>query len=123
MLLDTALAPFSADMKAKLYRYTYITLLLVLSRGYIWYNQPITSKGRRGMVRLRVREIAEQKGISRGKLSRLSDLSYPTVRDIWNDPYRDVSVSTLEKLAKALGVSTAELIEDVPEDNDKEKPW
>ena len=75
------------------------------------------------MVRLRVREIAEQKSISRGKLSRLSDLSYPTVRDIWNDPYRDVSVSTLEKLAKALGVSTAELIEDVPEDNDKEKPW
>jgi len=53
----------------------------------------------------------------------LSDLSYPTIRDIWNDPYRDVSVSTLEKLAKALGVSTAELIEDVPEDNDKEKPW
>jgi transcriptional regulator with XRE-family HTH domain len=75
------------------------------------------------MVRLRVREIAEQKGISRGKLSRLSDLSYPTIRDIWNDPYRDVSVSTLEKLAKALGISTAALIEDVPEDNDKAKRW
>ncbi len=49
------------------------------------------------MVRLKVKEIARQKGISMGKLSRASD-------------------PTLEKLAKVLGVSTSELIEDVPDD-------
>lgn len=65
------------------------------------------------MVRLRVREIAEQKKMSMGKLSRTADVSYRTIKLIYKDPYRDVTVSTLEKLAKALGVSTAELIEDV----------
>ena len=68
------------------------------------------------MVRLRVREIAEQKGISMGKLSRSADLSYRTIKLIYKNPYRDVALSTLEKLAKALGISTAELIEDVPDE-------
>jgi len=71
------------------------------------------------MLRLRVREIAESRGISRGKLSRMSDLSYPTIRDIWADPYRDIPMSTLEKLAKALKVELSELIEAVP-DEDKD---
>ncbi len=67
------------------------------------------------MLRLRVKEIAESKGLSRGKLSRMSDLSYPTIRDIFADPYRDVPLSTLEKLSKALNVEISELIEVVPD--------
>ncbi len=47
------------------------------------------------MLRLRVKEIAESRGISRGKLSRMADLSYPTIRDIFADPYRDVPMSTV----------------------------
>ncbi len=67
------------------------------------------------MIRLRVIEIARQKGISMGKLSRMSDVSYNTVKRIADDPYYSITTVTLAKLAKALGVPSTELIEDVPE--------
>jgi len=71
------------------------------------------------MVRLRVRELAEQKKISMSKLSRTADVNYKTIQAIWRNPYQGVNTKTLERLAKALGVSTAELIEDVPEEETK----
>lgn len=67
------------------------------------------------MVRLKVKEIAKQKGLSMGKLSRLADVSYKTVKRVYDDPYYGVTVNTLGRLAKALGVPTSDLIEDVPE--------
>ena len=67
-------------------------------------------------LRLRVKEIAEQKGLSMGKLERLADLSHPTVRDIFRDPYKEVTTTTLVKLATALGVRVADLFEEVSDD-------
>lgn len=67
-------------------------------------------------LRLRVKEIAAQKGLSMGKLERLADLSHPTVRDIFRDPYKEVTSTTLAKLATALGVSVSDLLEEVPDD-------
>jgi DNA-binding Xre family transcriptional regulator len=67
------------------------------------------------MARLRVQEVAKEKGVSMGKLSRSADVSYRTIRLIYKDPYRDVALNTLEKLAKALGVSIADLIEEEAE--------
>ena len=67
------------------------------------------------MIRIRVREIAEQKGMSRTKLSRLSDTNYKTVDLIWKDPYKEIGTVTLERLAKALGVRVVDLIEEVDE--------
>ncbi len=67
------------------------------------------------MVRLRVREIAEQKGISMGKLSRRADVSYKTIKRIYRDPNYSVTVTTLEKLARALEVPTSALLEDIPD--------
>ncbi len=67
------------------------------------------------MVRLRVKEIAERKGMSMGKLSRLADVSYKTVKRIYDDPLYSPTVATLGRLAKALEVPTSELIEDVAE--------
>ena len=67
------------------------------------------------MVRLKVKEVAEQKKVSMGALSRLSNISYRTVKLIYKDPYRDVNVSTLLKIAKTLHVKLDDLIEDVPE--------
>ena len=49
-------------------------------------------------------------------LSRMADLNYNTVRAIWDDETRDVTVSTLEKIAKALKVEIAELIEVLPDE-------
>jgi DNA-binding Xre family transcriptional regulator len=65
------------------------------------------------MIRLRVKEVAQEKGISMGKLSRSSDVAYNTVKAIYRNPYKEVTTTTLNKLASALGVPTSELIEDV----------
>lgn len=67
------------------------------------------------MVRLRVREIAEQKNISMSKLSRTADVNYKTIQGIWRDPFQGINTKTLERIARALGVPTADLIEDVPD--------
>ena len=70
------------------------------------------------MVRIRVKEIAKQKGMSMGKLSRASDVTYRTIQRIYNDPAYIPTIPTLERIAKALGVATSDLIEDVPDTTD-----
>jgi DNA-binding Xre family transcriptional regulator len=67
------------------------------------------------MVRLRVKEIAKARGFNMSSLSRSANISFNTVKRIYRDPYRETSTKVLEKLAKAVGVSTADLIEDVPD--------
>ena len=67
-------------------------------------------------LRLRVREIAQQKGISMGKLERLADLSHPTIRDIFRNPYKEVTTTTLTKLATALDVSVSDLFEEIADE-------
>lgn len=64
------------------------------------------------MPRLKVKEIAENQGLDPAKLSRRADLAHQTVLAIFNDPHRDVNVSTLNKIATALKVPVAELIEE-----------
>ncbi len=64
-------------------------------------------------TRLKVKEIACQKGISMGKLSRRADISYRTIQRIYNDPHYSPAIPTLERIAKASGVRTGDLIEDI----------
>lgn len=65
------------------------------------------------MVRLRVKEVAAQKGLSMAKLARRADIDYKTVQRIFRDPYREVTTTTLDKLATALEVPVTDLIESV----------
>jgi DNA-binding Xre family transcriptional regulator len=65
------------------------------------------------VVRLRVKEVAKEKGFSMGKLQRDADVAYNTVKRIFKDPYYITTTETLGKLARALGVSPGELIEEV----------
>jgi DNA-binding Xre family transcriptional regulator len=81
----------------------------------MWGQQPMT-------VRLRVKEIAKAKGFSMGKLQRDADVAYNTVKRIFKDPYYVTTTETLGKLAKALGVSPGELLEEDTKDA-KEKPY
>jgi DNA-binding Xre family transcriptional regulator len=67
-------------------------------------------------IRLRVKEVAEEKGFSMTKLTHRSELAYNTVRQIYRDPYRHVTYQTLDRLAKALGVQVSDLVEEVPDD-------
>ena len=56
------------------------------------------------MIRLKVKEIAESKRVTMAKLSRMADLNYGTIRAMYDNPNRDVAVTTLEKIARALKV-------------------
>ncbi len=71
------------------------------------------------MIRLKIREIAESRKINMSKLSRMADVNYNTIRGIWDNPNRDVAVTTLEKIAKALGVNVSDLYEIVPDEEEK----
>jgi DNA-binding Xre family transcriptional regulator len=84
-------------------------MLTLLSRRQSRYN--------RGMkTRLRIKEIAEEKGMSMTKLSHRSEVAYNTVRKLFRDPYAEVTVTTLRRIADVLGVSVKDLLEDVPDE-------
>ena len=51
------------------------------------------------------------------RLSRLADVHYKTIQHVWRDPTAGINTKTLEKIAKALEISTADLIEDIPDEN------
>ncbi len=68
------------------------------------------------VVRLRVKEVAREKGVSMGRLQREANVAYNTVKRMFRDPYYITTTETLGKLARVLGVQPGELIEEVPED-------
>ncbi len=65
------------------------------------------------MLRLRIKELAEEKGISQSKLSRMSDVHITTIRRLYKNPYGGANIITLEKIAQALGVELSDLTEKV----------
>ncbi len=75
------------------------------------YSHDTTVVKEASMGRLRIKEVAEDQGLDIAKLSRRADLAYRTVWQLWNEPDRDVTIGTLQKLADALGVSLHVLIE------------
>ena len=71
------------------------------------------------VVRLRVKEVAKEKGFSMGKLQRDADVAYNTVKRMFKDPYYITTTETLGKLARALGVQPGDLIEEIPDSSNK----
>ena len=67
-------------------------------------------------VRLKVREVAEAKGMTVVVLSHKTYLAVNTIRSIFLNPYRTVNTDTLKRLADALNTSILDLIEEVPDD-------
>jgi DNA-binding Xre family transcriptional regulator len=68
------------------------------------------------MVRLKVKEIAQQKKMSQRQLYLRSGVDIKTLQKIYRDPHTIVTTETLGKLAKVLGVDSSELIEGVSDD-------
>ena len=62
-------------------------------------------------VRLRIKEVAEEKGYNISSLSRRSDISIRNIRRLWRNPYTVTTTDTLEKLARVLDVPLSELLE------------
>ncbi|HLZ64136.1 MAG TPA: helix-turn-helix transcriptional regulator [Ktedonosporobacter sp.] len=67
------------------------------------------------MIRLKLKEVLHEKKISQSKLSRLADISLNTIQALYHDPFHDCLLSTLEKLANALGVTINDLYEVLPD--------
>jgi transcriptional regulator with XRE-family HTH domain len=68
------------------------------------------------MVRLRLKAVLKEKNMSMGKLSRISDVSFNTIRRISNDPTYSPTLNTLERIARALNVPISALYEEVPDE-------
>ncbi len=69
------------------------------------------------MIRLKLKEVLQEKKISQSKLSRMADVSLNTIQAIYHNPYHDAVLSTLDRLAKALGVNVCDLYEVVSDDD------
>lgn len=70
-------------------------------------------------IRLRIREVAEEKGINLSQLARRADLGMTTARRIWfgtgdgrenGPPLQYVSLDTLERIARVLEVAPNDLL-------------
>ena len=68
------------------------------------------------MIRLKVKEIAQAKGISQGLLGRNANVDVKTMRKIYQHPTSSITLEILDRLAKALKVDASELIESIPDD-------
>jgi len=63
------------------------------------------------VIKIRLKELLDEKKMSQARLSRLADLSPNTIQAIYHEPTTDVMLSTVEKIAKALNVTLDQLLE------------
>lgn len=63
------------------------------------------------VLRFKVREIAEAKGITIERIARDANLGRNTVSLIWHNKTKDPGILTLEAIAKVLGVDSNDLRE------------
>jgi DNA-binding Xre family transcriptional regulator len=69
------------------------------------------------MIRLKVKEILQEKHMSIGKLSRRSDVAWITISRMCNQPTTySPTLDTLERIARALDVHVPDLFEEVPDE-------
>jgi len=54
--------------------------------------------------------------MSMTKLHIKSEVAYSTIRRLFRDPFAEVTTTTINRLANALGVPPTDLVEDVPEE-------
>lgn len=65
-----------------------------------------------------------EKGFNQSLSSRTADVSFIYVKRILRNPYKGVTTTTLEKIARALHVKVADLIEEIADSDDQEnKAW
>ena len=72
------------------------------------------------MIRLRLKEVLQEKKVSQSKLSRLADVSISTIQEMYHNPYHDAVLSTLDRIAKALKVNVCDLYEVLPDEEEGE---
>lgn len=82
-----------------------------------FYTRLLTSERKGiGVIRLRVRELAEQRDVSMTRLSHLAVLDIKVIRKMFREPTASFTTYALDKVAKALGVPFTEIFEVVPDE-------
>lgn len=66
-------------------------------------------------LRFRLQQLIDERGTSQSELARTSGVSFATVSRICRNKTSQVSLATLDRLAKALGISAGKLIEAEPD--------
>ncbi len=67
------------------------------------------------MLRLRIKELADERGLNRNQLQLRSGVTLPLLTRYWNNKTGAVTLDALGKIARALGVKAVDLIEAVPD--------
>lgn len=67
------------------------------------------------MIKLRVKEVALERGYNMSSLSRACDISFNTIKRLWQQPYTGTNVQTLSRIASVLNVTLSELTEEIPD--------
>jgi len=65
-------------------------------------------------IRIRLREIRDEKDLSQQALADLAGVRQATISDLESGNAQGVKFETLERIARALGVEPGDLIERVP---------
>jgi transcriptional regulator with XRE-family HTH domain len=60
-------------------------------------------------MRFRVKELAQERGMSADELARASNMKYNTIINLYQNRVRNPSYGTLRAVARALGVTVEEL--------------
>ena len=65
--------------------------------------------------RFKVKELAEQRGLTQEELARLAGIRTSAVIGVWRNRVQAPRFDTLRAIAKALGVGIDDLYEEIPE--------
>ncbi|ERI09437.1 helix-turn-helix domain-containing protein [Aneurinibacillus aneurinilyticus] len=68
-------------------------------------------------IRIRLKEILAEKGISQRELARKMGIRHPTINHLCSDNVDRVYIRTLEQICEALGITIDQLIVSVEEPN------
>jgi len=75
-----------------------------------WYDILLSGGGNIKVAKLRIREIAESKGLIQSHLQIAAAVTPPLLNRYWNNKTSTVDLAELEKIAKALRVKPGDLI-------------
>ena len=64
------------------------------------------------MARLRIKELAQARGLKQYQLAEQSGVTVQLLNRYWNNHTQSVALDQLEKIARALGVKAGDLIVD-----------
>lgn len=61
------------------------------------------------MAKLRIKEIAEAKGLNRSQLQIKAGVTLPMLNRYWSNDTESVHLASMDRIAKALGVQVCDL--------------